>query len=69
MVETRAAGASADGAVVGRGGDAVPAVVNVEAEASDASDGIKETHPNSTRVGASVARPGKGIVLWIRDGM
>ena len=67
MVDTRATGASADGAV-GRGGGAIPAVVNVEAEASDASDGIEETHPNATRVG-SVARPGKGIVLWIRDGM
>ena len=38
MVDTRATGASEDGAV-GRGGGAIPAVVNVEAEASDASDG------------------------------
>ena len=67
MVETRATGASADGAV-GRGGGAIPAAVNAEAEASGASDGIEETHLNSTRVG-SVARPGKGIVMWIRDGM
>ena len=67
MLETRATGASADG-TVGRGGGAIPAAVDVEAEASDASDCMEETHPNATRVG-SVARPGKHVVLWIRDGM